>query len=311
MSFRHDDSVARYGESFGGVARTSLSDRLNLMSISFVIELIGNITDTWNWFRVHENVVPLRAYYYHAPPNDQLVFLKVEIILVYDYYKKDSVHKMLHGKVKVDWDTRLRVAIGVARGIAFIHRQDNGTFFQGGIKSENIFLNAGNYGCISELGKCITGHREPYVKSRRGSLQESDVLLELVTGKYPEYGIGENFKTCIGSRNQLGSKVEYFIRREKINQEEHCFQLLDPELVKHYGELKGQLIEMLWIAWDCVTFPTRGMGDVVERLEGIGQLELSLEFLHPVQDVQLKLGQSHVTNLLHLFEHDRYNLVYK
>ncbi|KAI3921195.1 hypothetical protein MKW98_012765 [Papaver atlanticum] len=232
-------------------------------------------------YDIHENVVPLRAYYYHfrPVPDDQSRYLNMEIVLVYDYYRKGSVHKMLHGKLKVpfDWDARLKVAIGVARGIAFIHRQDNGTFFHGGINSENIFLNTGNYGCISELGKCIVGSTEPFVTGSRGRLRKSDVysygifLLELVTGNSPYKGIVEEFKTCIGWRKKFVSKVEQFIRLKQLNPEKYCFQLLDPELVKQYGEFKEQFIEMLRIARNCISHWAPEMDDVVKMVENVGR----------------------------------------
>ncbi|KAI3902828.1 hypothetical protein MKW92_027889 [Papaver armeniacum] len=336
LSFRDDESVPWYSKSFGGLAKTSLSEGLDLRYLlnghfekietprssrstdyepPWIVSLTTHSSETlckaaqlavltrfrsygplgiyYNYDTVrtkyhrhmelvesvrHENVVPLRAYCleFRPVPDDQPLCLNVRIVLVYDYCKKGSVHEMLHGKVKVlfDWDTRLRAAIGVARGIAFIHRQDNGTFFHGSIKSENIFLNAGNYGCISELGRCLAGYREPYVEGGY-SLREFDVhnygvlLLELVTGIYPYYGIVKEFKTCIGSRGQLLNKVEYFIRLKKLNSEELCFQLLDPELVKRCGELKKQLVEMLWIAWDCVAYEAPSMDNVLKRVERI------------------------------------------
>ncbi|KAI3902829.1 hypothetical protein MKW92_027890 [Papaver armeniacum] len=305
LSFWDDESVPMYGKFFGGVAKTSLSEGLDLkVLLNCDFEKINpHLRDTeYEPFMLsekthssavlckaaqlvvsvrHENVVPLRAYYYHfrPVPDDEPRYLNMEIVLVYDYYSKGSVHKMLHGKLKVlfDWDARLKVAIGVARGIAFIHRQDNGTFFHGGINSENIFLNTGNYGCISELGKCIVGSTEPYVTGSRGRLRKSDVynygifLLELVTGNSPYRGIVEEFKTCIGWRKKLVSKVEHFIRLKQQNPEKYCFQLLDPELVKQYGEFKEQLIEMLRIARNCVSHWAPEMDDVVKMVENVGR----------------------------------------
>ncbi|KAI3949987.1 hypothetical protein MKW92_017099 [Papaver armeniacum] len=326
LSFWDDESVPMYGKSFGGVAKTSLSEGLDLkVLLNCDFEKINpNLRDTeyepfmlsekthsstvlckaaqlvvvmrfhnygplaiqYNYDRVkkehhrHMELVERHINYHFRPvPDDEPRYLNMEIVLVYDYYSKGSVHKMLHGKLKVpfDWDARLKVAIGVARGIAFIHRQDNGTFFHGGINSENIFLNTGNYGCISELGKCIVGSTEPYVTGSRGRLRKSDVysygifLLELVTGNSPYRGIVEEFKTCIGWRKKLVSKVEHFIRLKQQNPEKYCFQLLDPELVKHYGEFKEQLIEMLRIARNCVSHWAPEMDDVVKMVENVGR----------------------------------------
>ncbi|KAI3949988.1 hypothetical protein MKW92_017100 [Papaver armeniacum] len=296
LSFRDDESAPMYGKSFGGVAKTSLSEGLDL---SYLLNghfekietprssrstdyeppwIVSQTTYSRATLCKAAQLVVLTRFRSYGPPK--LCFsgspdcsgwpkfrwtYEFVIIIITNFSKV---------KVLFDWDTRLRAAIGAARGIAFIHRQDNGTFFHGSIKSENIFLNAGNYGCISELGRCLAGYREPYVEGGY-SLRDFDVhnygvlLLELVTGIYPYYGIVKEFKTCIGSRGQLLNKVEYFIRLKKLNSEELCFQLLDPELVKRCGELKKQLVEMLWIAWDCVAYEAPSMDNVLKRVERI------------------------------------------
>ncbi|XP_026459768.1 protein STRUBBELIG-RECEPTOR FAMILY 4-like [Papaver somniferum] len=85
------------------------------------MEFVGSIR--------HENVVDLRAYYYSD----------TEKFLVYDYYAEGSVAKMMQGKpgakpiwgspkCHLAWDTRLRIAIGAAKGIAHLHTLNNGTF---------------------------------------------------------------------------------------------------------------------------------------------------------------------------------------
>ncbi|KAL0304374.1 UNVERIFIED_CONTAM: putative inactive receptor kinase [Sesamum radiatum] len=71
------------------------------------MEVVGNIR--------HENVAPLRAYFYS----------KDEKLMVYDYYNQGSVSALLHAKrgedrIPLDWGTRVKIAIGAAKGIAHI-----------------------------------------------------------------------------------------------------------------------------------------------------------------------------------------------
>ncbi|KAI3835518.1 hypothetical protein MKW92_018212 [Papaver armeniacum] len=103
--------------------------------------IVGNIR--------HPNVAPVRAYYFSDSNENRAI--------VYDYYDKDSVYYMLHGKDSrpLRWDAILKIAIDVAIGITCIHRQDDGTLVHGNIKSPNIFLNDQNDYCISDLGQNI------------------------------------------------------------------------------------------------------------------------------------------------------------
>ncbi|MCL7045578.1 hypothetical protein MKW94_022908 [Papaver nudicaule] len=105
------------------------------------MELVSNIRGP--------NVVPVRAYYFSSEDEQRLI--------VYDNYMEGSVHNMLHGKTSrpLHWDARLRIAIGVAKGLKQIHAQDNGKLVHGNIKSPNIFLNTKKFGCISDLGQSI------------------------------------------------------------------------------------------------------------------------------------------------------------
>ncbi|PIN18396.1 Non-specific serine/threonine protein kinase [Handroanthus impetiginosus] len=151
------------------------------------VEVIGRIR--------HENVADVRAYYIYRD----------EKLLLYDYHQ-DSVSTLLHGKldtarIPLDWESRLRIAVGAARGIAHIHRQDGRKLVHGNITSSNIFLNGQKqgivcYAAVAKLARTIklpdmldSGYCAPEVTSTRKVSQASDVysfgvvLLELVSGR--------------------------------------------------------------------------------------------------------------------------------
>ncbi|KAM7486269.1 hypothetical protein LguiA_002278 [Lonicera macranthoides] len=140
---------------------------------------------------------------------------KEEKFVVYDYYDQGSVSVMLHSKIgegrtPLDWETCLRIAIGTARGIAYIHTQTDGKLVHGNIKASNIFLNSQRDGCISKHGLTtlinqavppdakIPGYRAPEVTNTSEVSQASDVysygvlLLELLTGKLLVYSTGRD-----------------------------------------------------------------------------------------------------------------------
>uniref|UniRef100_A0ACD5VKK7 Uncharacterized protein n=1 Tax=Avena sativa TaxID=4498 RepID=A0ACD5VKK7_AVESA len=255
------------------------------------MELIGRIR--------HDNVAELRAYYYS----------KDEKLLVYDYYSRGSVSNMLHGKrgldrTPLDWETRLRIALGAARGIAHIHTENNGKFVHGNIKASNVFLNNQQYGCISDLGLAslmnpITarsrslGYCAPEITDTRKSTQCSDVysfgvfILELLTGKSPVQITGG------------GNEVVHLVRWvQSVVREEWTAEVFDGELMR-YPNIEEEMVEMLQIAMACVSrTPERRpkMLDMVRMLEEVGRNDIgtrpSTEASTPVGEPRSKAESS-------------------
>ncbi|KAK4385126.1 putative inactive receptor kinase [Sesamum angolense] len=181
------------------VKRLSKSPTISEVDFKRHMDIVGKIR--------HENVVAVRAYYSSEE----------ERLMLYDYYSKGSVYEFYmdtrfndinratlgktgESPAQVDWETRLKIAIGAARGIAAIHAQNGGKLVHGNIKATNIFLNSQDYGCVSDLGltnmiattfmstaRCYA----PEVKNTRDVSQASDVysfgilLLQLLTRKPP------------------------------------------------------------------------------------------------------------------------------
>ncbi|KAI3888478.1 hypothetical protein MKX03_015108 [Papaver bracteatum] len=235
------------------------------------LEVVGRIR--------HENVVQLRAYYYS----------KDERLMVYDFYSRGSVSALLHGKrggdrVPLDWNTRLGIAIGAARGVAHIHTQNYGKLVHGNIKSSNIFLNSQNYGLVSDLGLTTlmnpvpppisraAGYRAPEVVDTRKAAQPSDVysygvlLLELLTGKSPVHTTG-------------GDEVIHLVRWvQSVVREEWTAEVFDIELMR-YPNIEEEMVEMLQIAMTCVVRTPEQrpkMVEVVKMVEDIRRADTDI-----------------------------------
>nr|WIL59848.1 nodulation protein [Melilotus officinalis] len=228
------------------------------------MEVVGKIK--------HENVDALRAYYYS----------KDEKLVVSDYYQQGSVSSILHGKrgtgkICLDWDSRLKIAIGAARGIAHIHAQQGGKLVHGNIKASNIFINSQGYGCVSDIGLATlmssipssglraTGYCAPEVTDTRKAAHSSDVysfgvlILELLTGKSPIY-------------SAEGEQVVHLVRWvSSVVREEWTAEVFDEELLR-YSYIEEEMMEMLQIGMACAArMPNQRpkMSEVVRVMEGI------------------------------------------
>ena len=179
-------------------------------------------------------------------------------------------------KTPLDWERRVKIALGAARGIARVHEENNGKLVHGNVKSSNIFLNPQYYGCVSDPGLAAVmssvpppvaraaGYRAPEVTDTRKATQASDVysfgviLLELLTGKSP-----------IHTTN--GDEILHLVRWvHSVVREEWTAEGFDLELLK-YPNIE-ELVEMLQIAIACVVRMAEQrpkMSQVVKMIENV------------------------------------------
>ncbi|KAK9291753.1 hypothetical protein L1049_019703 [Liquidambar formosana] len=162
----------------------------NFREFETELETIGSIK--------HRNLVSLHGY--SLSPCGNLLF--------YDYMENGSLWDLLHGpskKVKLDWETRLKIAVGAAQGLAYLHHDCNPRIIHRDVKSSNILVDENFVAHLSDFGiaKCIPTsktHASTYVLGTIGYIdpeyartsrlnEKSDVysfgivLLELLTGK--------------------------------------------------------------------------------------------------------------------------------
>ncbi|MBA0744767.1 hypothetical protein Gogos_007378 [Gossypium gossypioides] len=221
----------------------------------------------------HENVVPLRAFYYS----------KDEKLLVSDFMRDGSLSALLHGsrgsgRTPLGWDNRMRIALSTARGLAHLHV--SGKVVHGNIKASNVLLRPDQDACISDFGlnplfgnstppSRVAGYRAPEVLETRKVTFKSDVysfgvlLLELLTGKAPNQA----------SLGEEGIDLPRWV--QSVVREEWTAEVFDVELMR-YHSIEEEMVQLLQIAMTCVsTVPDQrpSMQEVVRMIEEMNRVE--------------------------------------
>ncbi|XP_042477706.1 G-type lectin S-receptor-like serine/threonine-protein kinase At2g19130 [Macadamia integrifolia] len=231
-------------------------------------------------------------------------------LLVYDFIPKGSLnsllfHENMNSKV-LDWKTRFHIALGTARGLAYLHEKCRECIIHCDIKPENILLDAEFCPRVADFGlaKLVGRDFSRVLTSIRGTigyLAPEWISGVAITAKADVYSYGMMlFELISGRRNSDhfdGMKVGFFpiLAVSKINEEGEILGLLDYRLEGNadLAELDRACKVASWCIQDNeVHRPSMGL--VVQILEGI--VEVSTP---PVPRTLQSLVENDEHSLLH------------
>ncbi|MCL7050740.1 hypothetical protein MKW94_011859 [Papaver nudicaule] len=79
----------------------------------------------------------------------------IQIYFVYDFMPlgslKDYLHELPPNKKPLDWNTRMKIAAGAAKGVQYLHDKSNFAVIHGSIKPSNILLCEGYHPKLSDF----------------------------------------------------------------------------------------------------------------------------------------------------------------
>lgn len=224
----------------------------------------------------HRNLVKLVGYY-SSPESSQN-------LLCYELVPNGSLESWLHGPLGVncplDWDTRMKIALDAARGLAYLHEDSQPCVIHRDFKASNILLENNFHAKVADFGlaKQAPEGRTNYLSTRvMGTfgyvapeyamtghlLVKSDVysygvvLLELLTGRKP-----------VDMAQPSGQENLVTWARPILRDKDRLEELADSKLGGNYP--KEDFVRVCTIAAACVApeasqRPT--MGEVVQSLK--------------------------------------------
>ncbi|KAM3714953.1 hypothetical protein ACJW31_01G372100 [Castanea mollissima] len=220
----------------------------------------------------HKNLVSLVGF----------CFDQGEQMLVYEYVPNGSLKDNLSGKsgFRLDWMRRLKIALGAARGLAYLHELANPPIIHRDIKSTNILLDehlnakVSDFGLSKPMGEGEKGHVSTQVKGTMGYMDPEYYMTQQLTEKSDIYSFGVVMLELITARMPI-ERGKYIVRvvQTAIDRTKDLYNLqeiLDP-IISLQTSLKG-LEKFVDLAMRCVeelggNRPT--MGDVVKEIENV------------------------------------------
>lgn len=224
----------------------------------------------------HRNLVKLVGYYSSRESSQNL--------LCYELVSNGSLEAWLHGHLglncPLDWDTRMKIALDAARGLAYLHEDSQPCVIHRDFKASNILLENNFHAKVADFGLAkqapegqanylstrvmgTFGYVAPEYAMTGHLLVKSDVysygvvLLELLTGRRP-----------VDMAQPSGQENLVTWARPILRDKDRLEELADPRLEGKYP--KEDFVRVCTIAAACVApeasqRPT--MGEVVQSLK--------------------------------------------
>ncbi|XP_022155277.1 probable serine/threonine-protein kinase At1g01540 [Momordica charantia] len=252
----------------------------------------------------HRNLVKLVGYYSNRDSSQNL--------LCYELVPNGSLEAWLHGPLGVncplDWDTRMKIALDAARGLAYLHEDSQPCVIHRDFKASNILLENNFNAKVADFGlaKQAPEGRANYLSTRvMGTfgyvapeyamtghlLVKSDVysygvvLLELLTGRKP-----------VDMSQPSGQENLVTWARPILRDKDRLEELADPRLGGKYP--KEDFVRVCTIAAACVA-PEAGqrptMGEVVQSLKMVQRVTEYQDTMIPSSNNRTNLRQSSTT----------------
>ncbi|KAK7257141.1 hypothetical protein RIF29_30899 [Crotalaria pallida] len=206
-----------------------------------------------------------------------------QLLLIYEYLENNSLARALFGKeeqkLNLDWPTRMKICIGIARGLAYLHEESRLKIVHRDIKATNVLLDKDLNAKISDFGLAKLDEEENTHISTRiagtiGYMAPEYAMRGYLTDKADVYSFGVVALEIVSGKSNTNYRPKeefvYLLDWAYVLQEQgNLLDLVDPSLGSRYSQ--EEAMRMLSLALLCTNpSPTLRppMSSVVSMLEG-------------------------------------------
>ncbi|KAK8481261.1 hypothetical protein V6N11_038009 [Hibiscus sabdariffa] len=211
-----------------------------------------------------------------------------QLMLIYEYLENNSLARALFGppefQLKLDWATRRKICIGIARGLAYLHEESRLKIVHRDIKATNVLLDKNLNPKISDFGLAKLDeedntHISTRIAGTYGYMAPEYAMHGHLTEKADVYSFGIVALEIVSGRcnTRVRPKEEPFVLLEwahVLKEQGNLLDLVDTRIGSDCNI--DEVMAMINVALLC-TYPTASarpsMSSVVSMLEGKASVE--------------------------------------
>ncbi|TYI41888.1 hypothetical protein ES332_A01G058000v1 [Gossypium tomentosum] len=207
-----------------------------------------------------------------------------QLLLIYEYLENNSLARALFGpeefQLTLDWPTRRKICIGIARGLAYLHEESRLKIVHRDIKATNVLLDKDLNPKISDFGLAKLDeedntHISTRIAGTYGYMAPEYAMHGRLTDKADVYSFGivalEIVSgTCNTKHGRLKEESFYLLDlANTLKQKGNLLDLIDPSVASHCDPEEAMtMINVALVCTNSTAAARPSMSTVVSILEG-------------------------------------------
>ncbi|KAJ8770095.1 hypothetical protein K2173_011177 [Erythroxylum novogranatense] len=214
-------------------------------SFAAEIQILGHIR--------HRNIVKLLGYCSNKSVK----------LLLYNYISNGNLQQLLQGNRNLDWETRYRIAVGSAQGLAYLHHDCVPAILHRDVKCNNILLDSkfeaylADFGLAKLMNTPNYHHAMSRVAGSYGYIAPEYGYTMNITEKSDVYSYGVVLLEILSGRSAVEPQVGDGLHivewvKKKMGSFEPAVSILDTKLQGLPDQMVQEMLQTLGIAMFCV-----------------------------------------------------------